>query len=127
MATITTTLKTEKATAVGTAINGGSATMQLRSGAPTGAENAAGGTLLCTITLPTTAFTTPAVSGVLTKTGTWSGTVTTAGTAGNFRIIKGSHVIEGTVGTTGQDLNFDDNVFVLDGVVTVSTFTYTVS
>jgi hypothetical protein len=127
MASITTTLKTTKATSIGTAFNGGSATMQLRTGSPPGAGAAPSGTLLCTITLPSTCFTVPSVNGVLSKTGTWSGTVTTGGTCGHFRIVKGSDIIEGTVGTSGQEINFSTNVFVLDGVVTIDTFTYTVS
>lgn len=127
MATISTAVKTEKATAVGDAFNGGSATLQLRTGTAPGADVAATGTLLCTITLPSTCFTVPAVSGVLTKTGTWSGTAVATGTAGHFRMVKGSNVIEGTVGTSGQDLNLSSTSITTDGVVTISTFTYTVS
>jgi hypothetical protein len=127
MATISTTLKTQKATAVGTAFNGGSATLTIRTGGAPADAGAATGTLLLTISLPSTCFTTPAVAGVLSKAGTWQGTVTTGGTAGWFRILKGTDIIDGTVGTSGAELNLSSVNFVQDGVVTINTFTYTVS
>jgi hypothetical protein len=125
MPSISTALRTSKAQAVANAFNGGSATLTIYSGGQPAVDAAATGTTLVTITLPTTCFNT-AASNAITKAGTWSGTVTTGGTAGYFRLVKGSNVLQGSVNTTGAEMNFDSIAFTQNGVVTINTFSYTV-
>jgi hypothetical protein len=87
----------------------------------------AGASPLCTITIPSPPFGV-AAAGVITKSGTWSATVGSSGTATNFMITFDSSTpqITGTVGvTSGYDLNLDNNVLVAGGTVTISTFTIT--
>jgi len=99
------------------------------SGIPTDADTAiTDQTLLVTINLPTPAFGT-ASAGAVSKTGTWSGTVTSAGEAAFYRLEDdtGNTTIQGTVGLdTGTfDLEFSDVTWSVDGTVTVDTFTLT--
>jgi hypothetical protein len=103
-----------------------SSTVQIRTGAPTGAENAAGGTLLATITLPATPWA-AAATGSKAKSGTWSVAASAAGTAGNYRLIgtTTTNIEEGTVGTTGSDMNLDNTSIAAAQVVTINTFTRT--
>ena len=83
--------------------------------------------ILAAITIPSPPFG-AASSGVITKAGTWSTTVTLSGTATTFIISPDGTTpyISGTVGmTSGYDLNLDNNVLVSGGTVTISTFTIT--
>lgn len=101
-----------------------SGTLKIYTGAqPASANDAATGTLLCTITLPADAFG-AAAAGAAAKAGTWSATVTTGGTAGWFRLANTGDTqrLDGTCGLGGGDLSFDDNVLVQDGTVIVDTF-----
>lgn len=106
--------------------------LELRTGAPAGAENAAGGTLLCTITLPASPWGTPA-SGAIAKSGTWSGVGAAAAGAGTnvehyrLRNAAGTHRIEGTVtGTGGGGDMIADNVSIAESQ-TVTIITYVIS
>lgn len=98
-------------------------------GVPTDADTAISTQqLLVTINLPTPAFGT-ASAGAVSKTGTWSGTVTTAGTAAFYRLEDDTSntTVQGTVGLdTGTfDLEFSDVTWSVDGTVTIDTFTLT--
>jgi hypothetical protein len=101
---------------------------------PGTADTAPTGTLLATITLPADTFA-AATGGSIAKNGTWSGTVTVAGTPGYYRLRKTSDLgttnttdirIDGTVGTTGTDMIIDVSPFQLNGVFTVNTFTFSI-
>ena len=97
------------------------------SGIPADADTAISDqVLLVTITLPLPAFGDAAL-GVISKAGTWSGTVTTAGTAAFFRLESSTVCVQGTVGLDSGvfDLEFAVVVWSLDGTVTVNTFTLT--
>lgn len=73
---------------------------------PAGPDTAAAGTLLATVTLASTAFGS-ASSGVATLADPDAVTGVAAGTAAWFRIedSDGNGVIDGSVGTSGADLN----------------------
>lgn len=80
------------------------ATLELRTGAAPGANNAATGTVVASMTLPTPAM--AAASGrAAAKNGTWQDPVANAtGTIGHFRITSATpagRVWEGTVTVTG--------------------------
>jgi hypothetical protein len=109
------------ATAIRNAYAGG--TLEIRTGSqPASANAAASGTLLCTINLPNPAFSAP-VNGVLTKTGTWSGTAIASGIAGWARFIgTGGEHIDAAI---GSDLTIDNANVVDGGTVTVNTYTHT--
>jgi hypothetical protein len=63
-----------------------------------------------------------ASTGSMTMTGTPSGNATAAGTAGLFRIRDSSdvEVLRGTVGTSGADMNFSNNVFGIGSTITIT-------
>ena len=102
------------------------AVLTLRTGAPAGANGAAGGTVVATITLPATPLTSG--TGQVTLSGTWSDTsADAAGTVGHYRLTNGSDVEEGTVTITGGggDLTLDNNVLALSQVVSITSWTRT--
>ncbi len=76
---------------------------------------------LITLALGNPAFGT-ASSGSMTLTGTPSGNATAAGTAALFRIRDSSdvEVLRGTVGTSGADINFTNNVFGVGSTITIT-------
>ena len=86
------------------------------------------GNILATITLPNPAFGS-STTGVVSKSGTWSATVSLSGTAAGFRMTSNdtTKIIDGTAGVSGDspDLVLDNKVLVAGGVVTVNTFTFT--
>ncbi len=115
-------------------INGGSSTTVGGTGATAGV--AASNGLLMTY---------PAVAGLISKTGTWSGTASATGTAGWFRILCTPNYdtgltnisttsddaklilrIDGTVGTSGTDMIVSSTTITSAVSQTVSTFALTV-
>jgi hypothetical protein len=107
---------------------GASPVCDIRSGAPAGPDNAAGGTSLAAITAPATAFA-AAASKSKAKTGTWSTTGAAAGTAGHYRLRNTGDTVreEGTVTATGGggDMTLDNVVIAVGQAVTVTAFTRT--
>lgn len=105
-----------------------SSLLQLRTGAPPGAENAASGTLLVEITTPATPWN-AAASGAKTKNGTWSGTGVAAGNIGYYRLKNAADTLreEGTVTATGGggDATVDNISVAVAQVLTVNSFTKT--
>ena len=84
-------------------------------------------TLLAELALSTTAAGS-AASGVLTFSAITSDTSANAtGTATWFRIVTsgGTHVIDGNVGTSGSDMNFNSVSFVSGATIACSSFTIT--
>jgi hypothetical protein len=102
--------------------------LELRTGGPLGAEAAASGTLLVSITLPATPWN-AAASGSKSKNGTWSGAGVAAGTIGHYRLRNAGDTRreEGTVTATGGggDATVDNVSVAVDQVVTINTFTRT--
>ncbi len=96
-----------------------------------GTRPATGGTattLLAELTCNAT-FAPAASGGVLTLNSITSDTSANAtGTATWFRIVQSggsTHVLDGDVGTSGSDLNFNSVSFVAGGTVAVTSFTIT--
>lgn len=100
-------------------------TLKIYSGAqPASPNDAASGTLLATITLPTPAFG-AAAAGSVAKNGTWQDTSADAsGTAGWARLesADGVHRIDADVGEGAGSISLDDTAIVAGGTVTVSSF-----
>lgn len=109
---------------------GTSAKLQLRTGAqPADCETANSGTLLCTLSLPSD-WMGASSNGVKAKAGTWTGTVTAAGTAAHYRLFNNAETVCGEQGSititgSGGDLTLDNNVLAVDQVVTINTWTKT--
>lgn len=96
-----------------------------------GSRPATGGaatTLLAELTCNAT-FAPGASSGVLTLNAiTADASANATGTATWFRIVQSggsTHVLDGNVGTSGSDLNFNTVSFVIGGNVAVTSFTIT--
>lgn len=107
---------------------GASPVLEIRSGAPAGPDNAAGGTLGVSMALPASPFNAAAAKSK-TKAGTWSGTGANAITAGHYRLKKsgGSAFEEGTVTATGGggDATLDNTSIAVGQTVQMNTFTKT--
>jgi hypothetical protein len=110
----------------GDLLNGGS--IQIRTGAqPTNVGDAAGGTLLGTLTFSATAFGSPS-TGVVTAASITSDTnADNSGTAGHARLLDSGAAIhsDATCGQGSGDFNFDNNVIVAGGTIAVSSLTLT--
>lgn len=107
----------------------GAGTIAIRTGAqPTNVGDADSGTLLGTLTFSDPAFGS-ASTGTATASSITSDTNADAsGTAGHFRIKDSDANIhsDGTCGTSGADLNFDNATIVAGGTIAISSFTVTV-
>jgi hypothetical protein len=107
---------------------GGAGSLAVRTGsAPTNTTDADSGTLLATLAFGATAFGS-ASSGVATANAITSDTSIDAdGTAAHFRIKSGAGTViaQGTVGTSGADINFNSVTFVTGGTAAISSLTYT--
>lgn len=114
------------ADAEGDMLNSG--TIQIRTGAqPTNVDDAAGGTLLGTLTFSATAFGSPS-TGVVTAASITSDTnADNSGTAGHARLLTSAPAIhsDATCGMGSGDFNFDNNVIVAGGTIAVSSLTLT--
>lgn len=113
------------ATALATDI-GSAATIEIRTGTkPATPETAASGTLLATVNV-TGSFT--ATGGAITAADPASVTVAASGTAGHFRVKTsgGTAKIDGTVGTSGADMNLSTVALVAGGTVDLGSPTFTV-
>lgn len=78
--------------------------------------------LLASVTVPGDAFAV-AANGTAGKNGVWEDlAIDAGGTASFFRLIKGTHVVQGSVGTTGAEMIVDSVNFVQNGTFTVNTF-----
>lgn len=110
-------------------------TLEIRTGAPPGPNAAAGGTLLCAITLPAQAFA-AAANGVAQKAGDWEGAGVAAGEAGHYRLLPAgdngavnatSNRLEGTVTNTAGngDLKLVNTNIAVDQPVEVTSYQIT--
>lgn len=103
--------------------------LELRTGDKPGAESAATGTILVSITSPATPWA-AAASGQKTKQGTWSATASATGVIGHYRFRNAADTRreEGSVTVTGGggDATVNDvTVGTVGMTVTVTTFTKT--
>lgn len=103
-------------------------TLVIRTGAaPAATTDADTGTLLATLTFSNTAFG-AAASGTATAAAiTSDSNIDNTGTAGHFRIknAAGTVIMQGTVGTSGSDINFNSVSFVAGGTCAISSLTVT--
>ncbi len=109
--------------------NGGS--IKLYGGTqPTNANTALSGqTLIATLALSATAFGS-AAGGVATANAITSATAVASATATFFRVLKSDGttvVFDGTVGTSGCDLNMNSNVISSGATVAISSLTFTLN
>lgn len=105
---------------------GSGATIDIRSGSkPATPETTATGTLLATITI-SGSFT--SASGALTAADPAAASIVATGTAGYFRVKTsgGTAKVDGTVGTSGADLNLNSTSFVSGGTVDIGVPTLTI-
>lgn len=101
-----------------------SGTVQLRTGVGAGATNAAAGSLLATITLPSNSLAT-ASGGTKVMAGTWTTTASATGTIGHYRMVGvGGDVLEGPCSLVGfgGEMQFTVTAVVSGYPVTVATF-----
>lgn len=105
-----------------------SGTIEFRTGAqPTNVDDADSGTLCATVTFGATAFGSP-TNGVKTANAITSDTnAASGGTVTHARIKTSAPAIHSdcAVGTSGSDINFDNNVIVAGGTVAVTSLTWT--
>jgi len=118
-------IKNARLDAIETAIST-APTLTIYSGsAPAAATDAATGTVLATMTLPSD-WMAAASGGTKALSGTWQDASADAtGTAGYFRIVGGSNTIQGTVGTSGADLNLTSVSLTAGQSVSITSFTLT--
>ena len=96
-----------------------------------GTQPATGGTAtteVATLTGNATAFAAAATGGVLTLNAITDDTSATGGTATWFRINTnggGTHIMDGTVGTSGTDLVLNNNVITATANVSITSATIT--
>jgi len=103
--------------------------LEIRTGAPAGAEAAAGGTLLASITLPATPWS-AAAAGVKSKNGTWADVGVAAGNAAHYRLKNAGDTerVEGTVtesGGGGDAIIANENIDI-GQPVPITSFTYAI-
>lgn len=109
---------------------GASAKLLLYTGTvPATCATAASGTLLATLSLPST-WIGASSAGVKSLSGTWTGTGSAAGTAGYFRIMDSGNTtchIQGTVTASGGggDMTIDNTSIANGQTINVNTFTLT--
>lgn len=106
------------------------AIIEIRTGAPpANVSDPDSGTLLATLEFDNPAFG-AAASGTATANAIVSDTnIDNTGTADHFRIKDensgGNTVMQGTVGTSGADINFDSDAFVAGGTAAITSLTVT--
>ena len=99
----------------------------LTGSAPATCVAAQTGTLLAELTLPSD-WAANAASGTKGLLGSWSGTVVADGTAGYYRILDNAATTcheQGTMGTTGQDLNGTSTALTTGQVLVITAKTLT--
>lgn len=143
---LSTALRTALAGTTGFASTFANGIVEIRTGTqPPTADAAATGTLLGTVTLNSGAFTpgtatngltfATASGGAVSKSGVWSFNGVAAGTAGWFR-LKGNALdndalsttlprLDGSVATSGADLNLSNIAIAIGAPTTIDTFTFT--
>jgi hypothetical protein len=128
MATVTfhTTFKNAVLDSFNTTFDSG--TLEIRTGASPGADNAATGTVLASITVPADSFA-AASGGSMAKAGTWTdGTADNTGTAGHFRLKNSGDTqrVDGDITITagGGAMTVDSTSFTAGQSFTVTAFSF---
>lgn len=99
----------------------------LTGSAPATTATAQTGTLLAELTLPSD-WAANAASGAKGLLGSWSGSVTVDGTAGYYRILDNAGTVcheQGTIGTSGQDINGTSTALTTGQVIVITAKTLT--
>lgn len=120
-----TNLRNLEASTMATAFNSG--TLQIYTGSqPASANSAATGTLLATITLPSSAFASASGGSVAKSATAWQTTAAATGTAGWARFTSSSadRRMDCSVAESGADLTIDNEGVEAGGTVTVTGFTF---
>jgi len=116
----------EEASRIGALANSGK--LRIYSGTQPATANAAiTGTLLAELTMNASAFGAPTAGLMSAAAITQDSSANADGTATHFRLFKSdgtTPLFDGSVGTTGCDLNLDSVAIQMGGVVAVSSFTY---
>lgn len=123
---LSTTMRTALMNAIeAVAITGGVPKILIYSGAaPAAITTTASGTLIATLTLPSTDWLNAASNGSVTKNGSWTGAVTTVATPGYFRVTLN----DGTTGLIQGDIPGDMTLATPTAIgqtITIDTFTLT--
>ena len=143
---LSTQLRTNLAGSAGFAATFANGIIEIRTGSqPATADAAATGTLLGTVTLNSGAFTpgtatngltfAAAATGAVSKSGVWSFNGVAAGTAGWFR-LKANALdndtlsttlprLDGSIATSGADMNLSNITIAIAAPTTVDSFTWT--
>lgn len=103
-------------------------TLQIFTGsAPAATTTADSGTKLSTVTFSTTSFGTASAGTATANAITSDSSTAASGTAGYFRIknAAGTVIAQGTVGTSGADLNLNSTTIVMGGTLAITSFTIT--
>lgn len=119
-------LRNAQADAFGDIFNSGK--LQIRSGTqPADPDDAASGTLIAEINLPSNAFT-AAASGAISKSGSWAASAVATATAGWGRFISSDTLktFDVSVAEVGADLTITEQDVVTGDAVRVTSFTFTV-
>jgi hypothetical protein len=107
---------------------GASPKMRILTGAaPANCAAAQTGTLLAELTLPAD-WAANAASGAKGLLGSWSGNVVADGTAGYYRILDNAGMVcheQGTIGTSGQDINLTSTSLTTGQVLVITAKTMT--
>lgn len=100
---------------------------QVRTGAPAGPDNAAGGTLLATFNLDGTPCSTPSGGSMALADVPAEVNAVAAGTMGHLRFLSSSSAVvcEMTIGTSGADVIFSSVVVALNEPVRITGITFT--
>jgi hypothetical protein len=106
---------------------GTNAVLQIRTGPAPGPGAAAGGTLLASVTIASWTAATP-TAGQVTGSDPASVTASATGTAAHFRLQTsgGTAILEGSVGTSGADLNLSDVSIISGGSVDLGAPVFTI-
>lgn len=103
-------------------------TLTIYSGTAPDVNVAATGTALAVVGSANLDFAASASSGVIAKTGTWktADNSTVAGTAGYYRLVQGSYIVQGTVKDDGTgDLNLATVTIPGSSTITIDYYTIT--
>ena len=127
MPQFSTTVRNGMLDAYETAIRSSPKLRFLSGSAPANCAAAQTGTLLAELSLPADSYA-DASSGTKAISGSWVGTVTTAGTVAHYRIVNSAGTVcheQGTVATSGADMNIASTTLTLGQALTVSSRTLT--
>jgi len=106
-------------------MNLGTGDLQIRTGSqPASADDAASGTLLCTISI-TSGFGSAASGSASLASAPETGTAVATGTAGWARLVSGAMNIDGSVATSGGDFTINTLSIVSGGSVSLTACTLT--